>query len=91
MMETVLISFEDNKAVQNPAYRHTAKKRRDTEKLSLPFFMCSGSENVSYFILKMESSIGISTSIRSKVITPASMPLAMAVVFFGIITPLVST
>jgi len=28
MMETVLISLEDNKAVQNPAYRNTAKEKK---------------------------------------------------------------
>lgn len=88
MMETVLISLEEDKTEQNPAYRPAAKNYRDIP-WNVPTYFYSTSTS-TYFTLNMESSIGTSISITSNDITPASIPFILATVFFGIITPLVS-
>ncbi len=86
MMETVLISFEEHKTEQNPAYRPAAKITGTFHEMSLHIFKLSQ----GYLTLNMVSSIGTSISITSNDITPASIPFILAIVFFGIITPLVS-
>lgn len=52
--------------------------------------LCVSTDN-NYFTLNTESSIGILTSILSKEITAASIPLAIADVFLGSTTPSIST
>ena len=62
------------------------KKKWDMQ-THIPFFLILG----VYFTVNTLSSIGTFTSILSRVITEASMPFAIVVVFFGMITPLLST